>query len=143
MKLYHRTPHPEAILRDGFRDPRGSLNLTGVWLSDVPLDENEGAKGPTVLSVKIPVEERVDLEVVEVGKPYREWCLPSDLVNRFGPPSVVDDDYAGSTEEAVLLRVKRLRATGGSRNIAEADELEAHLPFLRAHGLLASDGEEV
>jgi len=27
---------------------------TGVWLSDVPLDENEGAHGDTVLLLKIP-----------------------------------------------------------------------------------------
>ena len=49
MKLYHRTDvlAARAILRAGFRDGRGTYLtrhvFTGVWLSDRPLDENEGA----------------------------------------------------------------------------------------------------
>ena len=140
LKLYHRTPYPEEIMRYGFRERRGSMGLTGVWLSDYPLDINEGAKGPTVLSVEIPEEELLGLEIQEDGKPYREWCIPAEVVNRYGPPAVHDDDFAGSTEEAVLLRVKRLRASGVAHNVAEAAELEARLPFLRAHGLLSRDG---
>lgn len=139
MKLYHRTPAPEAVLRDGFRERRGSMGLMGVWLSDVPLGENEGARGPTVLATEIPDEELVDLEIVEEGKPYREWCVPAEVVNRFGPPTIHDDDFAGSTEGAVRLRVTRLRATSIPHLIAEADALEARLPFLRAHGLFSRE----
>jgi hypothetical protein len=60
MKCYHKTFHPEEILRDGFKDATG-LYLTadlhaGVWLSDEPLDYNEGAKGDVLLSIEIPDE---------------------------------------------------------------------------------------
>lgn len=139
MRLYHRTPQPEAILRDGFRDRRGSLDLTGVWLSDVPLDINEGAKGSTVLSIEIPDEALVDLEVGEKGKPYREWCVPAEVVNRFGPPTIHEDDFSGWTEAEVALYVARRRATALPHLVAEADALEARLPFLRHHRLLAEE----
>ena len=49
--FFHRTTEAAArtILADGFQDGTG-LYLTamwhsGVWLSDVPLDSNEGAMG--------------------------------------------------------------------------------------------------
>ena len=58
--LYHRTQAAEQILSGGFRDGEGTY-LTeqvwrGVWLSDQPLDANEGAYGDTVLCVDIPEE---------------------------------------------------------------------------------------
>lgn len=47
MRLYHRTFQADSVLAGGFRDARGSYLTAhiyeGVWLSDVPLDENEGA----------------------------------------------------------------------------------------------------
>jgi hypothetical protein len=80
---YHTTDAAEAILSDGFRDATGSYmfigaELTGVWLSDTPLDGNEGAKGDQVLRVEFPDE--FDLDVFEVveeggGMGYREWLL--------------------------------------------------------------------
>lgn len=137
MKLYHRTPAAETILREGFRDdPR--RRRQGVWLAECPLDAQESIKGPTVLSVEIPEAEIASFEV-EQGRSYREWCIPAEVVNRYGPPAVHDDDLAGSTEEAVLLRVKRLRVSGSAHNVAEAAALEARLPFLRAHGLLSRE----
>lgn len=142
MKLYHRTPNPEAILREGFRDLRGSMDLSGVWLSAVPLDIGEGAKGPTVLSIDIPEEELVDFEVLEEGKPYREWCVPADLVNRFGPPAIHEDDFSGWTEAEIALYVARRRASALPHLMAEADALEARLPFLRRHGLLGRPEED-
>lgn len=58
MKVYHRTPHAQNILDGGFRDEEGHY-LTGSihrggWFSDQPLDGNQGAKGPTLLSLEIP-----------------------------------------------------------------------------------------
>ena len=144
MKLYHRTPHPEAILRDGFRGrPEMKTKLfRGVWFAERPLDAQDSIKGTTVFSVEIPEAEIASFEV-DRGHSYREWCIPADLVNRFGPPTIHDDDFAGSTEAALLLRVNRLRASGAPHNIAEADALEARLPFLRAHGLLGpEDGQK-
>ena len=71
--------------------------FTGVWLSDVPLDENEGAWGPVLLKVNVPMSES-DLdyyEWVEEGKGYREWLVPSELLRRaHAEVSVVEDNSA-------------------------------------------------
>ena len=52
--------------------------------SDVILDENEGAGGDAVLEIEMKVSKRnLDYyEVKEDGKPYREWCLPAQLLNK-------------------------------------------------------------
>jgi hypothetical protein len=92
-RYYHRTPEAAAILRDGFRDGEGSyglatLWLTGVFLSDVPLDENEGAKGDDLLAVDLPAGLDLDeFEIIEDLKPYREWCVPAALINANGSVS--------------------------------------------------------
>jgi hypothetical protein len=91
MILYHRTYNGDAILRDGFRDEDGSymledFALRGVFLSDKPLDANEGAGGDKLLEVTLP-EDCCDFsyyELVEDGKPYREWCIPAEVINRHG-----------------------------------------------------------
>lgn len=57
MILYHRTDPQAAenIMQQGFRDNTGSYGAvkphSGVWLSNVPLDENEGAFGDILLEV--------------------------------------------------------------------------------------------
>jgi hypothetical protein len=87
--LYHRTDSESArsIMAGGFKDSTGkygmNIELTGVWLSNVPLDENEGASGDTLLRVAITMDQKnLDYyEVQEEGKPYREWCLPARVVN--------------------------------------------------------------
>jgi hypothetical protein len=63
VTLFHRTRTPEAaheILREGFRDVTSYMNgadVTGVWLSDMPLDastilELQGL----LLAVTLPAE---------------------------------------------------------------------------------------
>ncbi|MGY4713053.1 hypothetical protein ACXDF8_26500 [Mycolicibacterium sp. CBM1] len=103
MNLYHRTPAAEAILRDGFRDATGyymfhDFGLTGVWLSDVALDINEGAKGDQVLRVELPDDvDLTDYEVVEDDEPpYREWCVPAELINTRARVVLVDPRDAPS-----------------------------------------------
>ena len=96
MKCFHRTPYPESILEHGFRDGEGTY-LTdtthkGVWLSDRPLDIGQGAKGKAIFLLEIPEEAIQPYEWVEDGKPYREFLIPSELVNRYGPPELVDED---------------------------------------------------
>jgi hypothetical protein len=87
MILYHRTSAEiaERILRDGFRDGRGTYMTTrehsGVFLSNVPLDINEGADGDTLLQVEMPEQTIANYEWREDGKPYREWLVPAKLVN--------------------------------------------------------------
>jgi hypothetical protein len=59
MILWHRTSAAvaECVFRDGFRDDRGTYltdqEFSGVWLSDQPLDANEGASGDTLLCVDL------------------------------------------------------------------------------------------
>jgi len=84
MTLYHRPPNADAILGDGTRDEEDSymldnFTLRGVFLSDKPLDGNEGAGGDKLLEVTLP-DDCCDFsyyELVEEGKPYREWCIPA------------------------------------------------------------------
>lgn len=90
MVLYHSTTHENAasILRDGFRDSTDHYmteNLhTGVWLSDTPLDENEGACSEALLCVEVDEILMIPHEVIEDGpcvKGYREFLVPAATVN--------------------------------------------------------------
>lgn len=100
MRLYHRTTSANAasILTRGFKDAVGRYMTEeaheGVWLSDRPLDANEGANGDTLLVVDLDVaaEELADkFEWEEEGKPYREFLVPAALVNANGKIAVVED----------------------------------------------------
>jgi hypothetical protein len=88
VTLYHRTTEGVArhIVADGFRDSEsyfGTENLhSGVWLSDRPLDTDEGAVGNALLRGKLNVGdgEIAQFEWIEDGKPYREWLIPACLI---------------------------------------------------------------
>jgi hypothetical protein len=90
MRFYHATTAAAAksILSSlGFKDGAGTY-LTdrlwaGVWLSDVPLDINEGAKGDTLLEVLVNASRDLfaDYEFIEEGKSYREWLIPAAVLN--------------------------------------------------------------
>ncbi len=94
---FHRTSAVDAILRDGFVDAVGSygfktLTLRGVWISDEPLDVNEGADGDALLLLD-PVGD-VDLdpyEVIEEFTTFREWCVPAEILNGSFRVTVVDE----------------------------------------------------
>jgi hypothetical protein len=89
MRLFHRTTEAaaDAILGGGFIDRSGSYmmsaDVSGVWLSDAPLDRNEGTKGDALLVVEFSgLDEEISaFEVIEDGKPYREWIVPAVIVN--------------------------------------------------------------
>ena len=108
MQLFHTTYAADAILTEGFRDGLGTY-LTdqiyyGVWLADRTVDANEGADGDTVLVLDIPEEVIAPYEwVAEWPEPdpsipaeviarlaYREFLVPAEIVNRYGPPHVYD-----------------------------------------------------
>ena len=97
-RLFHRTPAGDQILADGFRDRTGSymmpgLTLAGVWLPDCALDGNEGAGGGDLLEVALPDDvELAPFEVIEDGKPYREWCVPAALVNERAAVRLMSED---------------------------------------------------
>ncbi len=86
MILYHRTKAAVRILADGFCEGAGTygtkITHRGVWLSDRPLDANEGAYGDVVLFVEIPDEVVAPCEwVQDIG--YREFLIPAHIVNRY------------------------------------------------------------
>lgn len=57
---------------------------SGVWVSDQPLDNSEGASGEALLQIEI-VENRIAaFEWVEAGKQYREWLVPAAVLNDAG-----------------------------------------------------------
>jgi hypothetical protein len=94
VKLYHRTDAAAEIRATGFRDARGSymmagVELPGVWISGGPLDENSGAWGDSLLEVVLDETLIVDYEVIEDGKPYREWCVPSRVLNSSASTTLV------------------------------------------------------
>ncbi len=97
MKLYHQTWHGEQILSSGFRDGEGtyltSNTYRGVWLSDRPLDCNDGAEGDYLLCVEIPESVVADHEWVEESKTYREFLVPAAIVNRYHVERAPDDDH--------------------------------------------------
>jgi hypothetical protein len=57
---------------------------TGVWLSNRPLDINEGVGGDRVLVIDMPEQVAVEWEWVQPGLGYREFLVPAAAVNRYG-----------------------------------------------------------
>jgi hypothetical protein len=60
VTLYPTADAAEAIMRDGFRDGEGSygfvdFDLRGVFVSVLPADVNDGAKGDQVPEVVLPM----------------------------------------------------------------------------------------
>ena len=96
MKLFHRTPSAETILREGFRDTAGYYSTDrlheGVWLSTVPLDANYGARGTDLLEVDIPEEDVASYEWIKGGKPHREFLVLAAIVNRFPVRQILQDE---------------------------------------------------
>jgi hypothetical protein len=96
MRVYHRTYHASAIMEEGFRDAE-CCYLTdqlwrGVWVSDRPLDERQGADGDRVLVLTIPEQALLPYEWVE-PKGYREFLVPASLLNEYEPQWYEEPDF--------------------------------------------------
>ncbi len=95
MRLYHGTTLANAriIAEGGFEDVTSNfglfstdgtpVNTTGVFFSDLVLDENEGVCSEGYLLIDVPEATLEGYEWLEEGKGYREWCLPARLANEF------------------------------------------------------------
>jgi hypothetical protein len=87
ITLYHNTTreNAESILREGFRDHTDEYMTTqlhtGVWLSDTPLDENEGPCSEALLVLQLDEVTVAHFEWIEDGKGYREFLVPAAIVN--------------------------------------------------------------
>jgi hypothetical protein len=100
--LFHvtSTGNAENILANGFRDeitkrgPRieGGDYRSGVWLSNRPLDLNDGVMGDSVLTVhfKVPSNELRKYEWSEDGRGYREWLIPAAFISEFATVELSD-----------------------------------------------------
>src|SRR3954451_12710397 len=93
MRLYHVTDRDsgELILEQGFQDAEVIHDdrelLIGVWLADRCL-AGETDVGPRLgpvpdvaLWLDIPAAAVDTYERAEADKPYREFCVPADVVN--------------------------------------------------------------
>jgi len=89
MKLYHITTRErvDAISKKGFKDQTGTYGTgifhKGIWISNVPLDINEGAMGDVLFSFEIPEKIIASYEWIEEGKPYREFLVPAKILNTY------------------------------------------------------------
>lgn len=88
--FYHRTTAETAhsIMKSGFMNSAGyfqsNRTWTGVWLSARPLDTHDDDEGNALLMVKLDIPERqlARWEWTAEGRPYREWLVPAEVVNK-------------------------------------------------------------
>jgi hypothetical protein len=96
LTVFHRTTKDAAtkILRDGFSDIIGRYltdrEWSGVWVSDRPLDNSEGASGEVLLQINIAEDQLTAFELIGEGKPYREWLVPAVVLNGAGTVKIAD-----------------------------------------------------
>ncbi len=94
LRLYHRTTEAKAaqILKEGFRDTPGRYltdrEWSGVWISDRPLDNTEGASGEVLLQIEIAEGRIKTFEWLQGGRTFREWIVPAAVLNDFATVSV-------------------------------------------------------
>jgi hypothetical protein len=119
VRLFHRTTagSARAILASGFKDAVGTY-LTdrlerGVWLSNVPLDCNEGASGDTLLEVRIARWRVARYEWKEPGKPYREFLVPARVLNARASVRLQDEEALPARYSVSNRPYRRLDPVGG------------------------------
>ena len=102
-----------------------------------------------MLTVEIPEHLITDFkEIIEVededgpGKPYCEFCIPADLVNRHGPAKLHSHEFSGNTMAELREAIDntlRARSPGAIMNAARMQEA---FEFLERHGLFAGPEEK-
>lgn len=111
MLFYHATSATaaDAILKEGFRNNHianavAEIIPEGVYFSDYPLDTGSGTKGTTTLVVEMPEDEiRENYELVkEYWHTYREFIVPADVVNSYGPPRLCSEAEVDQLVDAAM-----------------------------------------
>ena len=111
MLFYHATSAAaaDAILKEGFKNNQianavAEIIPEGVYFSDYPLDMGSGTKGTTTLVVEMPEGETADnYELVyEDWSAYREFIIPADVVNSYGPPRLCSEDEVDQLANAAM-----------------------------------------
>jgi len=109
LRLYHRTAAADDILRVGFIDSQENRTRDGAWdgswFSDAPLGAHEGPDGDAFLILDVPRSIAEAFEWKDPSKPYREFVLPREIANQFGPPSLLATD--GSLRDPSAQHLER------------------------------------
>ena len=114
--LYHVTTvdNAQIILRDGFRETAefysSDTNSNGVWLSDRPLNGNQGVRGDITLAVSfnLSLRELGFYKLVGIRKLYKEWCVPASVIRRYAKVSLLPPDL----EDARIAHLSDLQLLG-------------------------------
>ena len=105
IRLFHVTNElaAAAILSGGFITPPQRFpflgDMRGCFVSVVPLGIGEGAKGSVTLEIVIestPEQMFYEWEII-AGQPYREWCIPVEVLNS-GTIRRLSEDEANAIE---------------------------------------------
>ena len=123
--LYHVTSPSAAaaILRGGFVDGEGSYGtdtiLSGVFLSNRPLDLNEGVRArakPLTLAVTFAAISSHDLNRYEHSdeeNTYREWRIPAGTVRQLATVrrAEIDDGFVKepTSQEAEIDKLREIQ----------------------------------
>ena len=81
---------------------------SGVWVSDRPLDNSEGASGEALLQIDIAEDRLRAFEWIEEGKPFREWLVPAAVLNDPGTVRLLDAsaDYRTSGATCTFINLR-------------------------------------
>ena len=111
MVLYHKTSIGDArqVLKEGYADTEWDFGLrdaqtgeevsvTGVWLANRPLADDEGPPGDALLEVTIdlPEEELQSFELAGMLWNARLWVVPADTLNQHSGTKMVRVDPRSS-----------------------------------------------
>lgn len=144
MNLYHRTYVAERIITDGFfASEKGFVALDvhpGIWVTDEPVDERDGALGNVVLVISgVPEAAVAGFEWSHTGpRPFREFVVPAQILNRFPIVGIYPDtwtwlsgnfEYVGSLIDMrpILAEVERSHESGSPFQPVDGG-LDAPLP---------------
>jgi hypothetical protein len=95
MRIFHSTAiaNVAVILREGFKDNEekylSDFAWRGVWVSDRSVHLH-GGPGYALLTLEIPSELFEEYEWVQEDAAYRGSLVPATILNRYGPPQLVD-----------------------------------------------------
>ena len=105
--LYHKTSIADArrVLKEGYTDTEWDFGLrdaktgedvtvTGVWLANRPLADDEGPPGDALLEVTVdlPEEELQSCELAGMLWNARLWVLPAEMLNGHSQTKMVRVD---------------------------------------------------
>ena len=95
MRIFHSAVNAKVavIVREGFKDDEekylSDFAWRGVWVSDRPV-YLDGAPGHVFLTLEIPAELFEEYEWVQEDAAYRGSLIPATILNRYGPPQLVE-----------------------------------------------------